>query len=145
MSFVFMGEPMPWPKENNALMPNGTRRTYHRDKATKTRPAGALMAWHRYMQMKATQVSLQEGVYFDRKTPIRITLDVRITRPKSNKDPFPVTKPDGDNYFYSVHNALQGGMIEDDCQIVTNHEQERWANETYPPGIYVTLETETEP
>lgn len=72
---------------------------------------------------------------------------VYITKPKSATRKYPCSIRDGDNdnYWYVVHNALEGIVYENDCQIVDHTcQRKRWANvgpnENEDPGISIVVE-----
>lgn len=62
----------------------------------------------------------QSGGYkFPAGIPLQIVATFYRPRPKSKKSRYPVTKPDIDNYFKLVLDALNGTSYEDDNQVTT--------------------------
>ena len=61
--------------------------------------------------------------------PISVKLLIFLERAKSNKDLFPITKPDIDNYAKSILDGMNGVIYKDDSQIIDLHVQLRYGLE----------------
>ena len=59
--------------------------------------------------------------------PIRVDLELFVTRPKTTKLVSP--RSDIDNYIKSVYDSLNGKLWEDDSQIVVAYCSKQWAEE----------------
>lgn len=66
---------------------------------------------------------------------------VRRTQPKSNRSPWPHTKPDIDNYLKAFLDAVEGLVYTNDSRIVhIISAQKIWATEEHPAGIEAQFE-----
>ena len=63
-----------------------------------------------------------------------------MPRPKTVKRLYPTPKPDLSKLIRSVEDSLvAAGLIIDDAYIVTVHAIKRYADETHPEGVFVSL------
>jgi len=115
LTFFVAGEPQPFPKKRT----NKAGMIYAYD------PDGRKKAWAELVAIRAKVARNDweasygiETFYFPRRTPVAMGIQVFRTRPNSNKDNRPVTKPDLDNYRYTVWNTLEGILYDNDSQIV---------------------------
>ena len=76
---------------------------------TKTRNTEALI---RTLAMNATSDKYEAG------TPLKVTANFYIEKPKSAKREYPTVKPDLDNYIKLTLDSLNGYLFYDDAQII---------------------------
>lgn len=146
IEFRVDGEPQEWPKKViNTTDKFGFRRDGSRYAIPTVKPRDPKRTKTRWKNQVKNQAWLYMlGCKQDYiKKPQAIAIEVRLyrTQPKSNKNPYPSTRPDGDNYFYLVHNVLEGICYDNDGQLVDYQEYKRWADADHPPGIEVILQT----
>ena len=70
-----------------------------------------------------------------------ISLDVMffMPKPKSNRDLFPIRKPDIDKLIRAINDsATDAGCIEDDARVVETVAYKVWASDDLPVGALVT-------
>lgn len=72
---------------------------------------------------------------FPERQPLFVEATFSRPRPKSNKDPLPVGKPDVDNMEKLLLDALEGFLWPNDSQITTMVTRKRWG----PPQIKLNV------
>jgi Holliday junction resolvase RusA-like endonuclease len=74
--------------------------------------------------------------------PVSFTLVVYLVRPKNAKNkPYPLSRPDGDNYLKLAADSLNRVMWKDDSIIVNALVQKRFVTDERPhPGFYIIVE-----
>lgn len=143
ISFKVLGEPQPWPKKEIKIVRRGADKVFAN--AVDRDPKGLKAAWKQRVQDAAREF-MKGRDPIPKRAPLCITLVVYRTRAKSNQYRYPVIIPDGDNYFYLVHNVLEGICYVNDSQLCDYHEYKRWAhqNPSGVPGVYVFIEEVTD-
>ena len=73
--------------------------------------------------------------------PVGLKLIVYLPRPKNAKNkPYPLTRPDGDNYLKLCGDSLNQVMWRDDSILVDMTVKKRFVNEEFPhPGIAIEV------
>lgn len=155
--FRVHGEPQPWPKKENQVIPAGRDprtgrmkfrvKTFERDYHTRKNPItgktekygyGYIARYKREL-VAAAKEAMAGRPPFGKAVPLYLLKTFWRTRPKSNRSRFPVTTPDVDNYGYLVHNVLEGVCYANDSQITDSTELKRWADDDNPPGVLIIL------
>lgn len=72
----------------------------------------------------------------DRKIPISIGLRFGLKQSKSNKDPYPVIRPDLDKLIRAVLDALTGVLFVDDSQVVHIDAQKTFSDDE---GVIISI------
>ena len=131
-----MGEPFPWSAPTlGGINPKTGKRTCYQ--STK------LKKWQ--SEIRSQVVHLERMI----DGPLILRIQVYATQPPSNKDFYPITKPDLDNQVKSFLDAIRDqkgikGIIKDDNRIIDTVSKKRWAHQrpTYQgfPGIDFSLE-----
>lgn len=70
--------------------------------------------------------------------PVDVEISAYFTRAKSNKDDYPVKKPDCDNIIKVICDALNGFAYHDDAQIVSIRTDKRY-EKMGDPGVRVLI------
>lgn len=124
-----------------AVAPKAAARTRAtcRGKFAQVYTAPAYRAWldEALPELKALAPSLSPEV---RSRDVRITIEVRVAKPKQTKRVRP--GGDSDNYEKGLWDAMTkvGAWWEDDEQIVENHTTKRWAAPDEQPGYAVNVQ-----
>ena len=142
------GTPEPWPKKEVRTVWSKNKKPipvlYERDYRTRTNPItkkvekydrGYISRFKAKMKTVAQIEANQTGFYVKDPGAVGIYTIVEKPKPPSNKRSYPTVRPDGDNYFYLVHNVLEGVLYDDDKQIVDYIEFKRWA--IGEPGVRI--------
>ena len=141
LTFWVAGEPQPFPKKE---LNTETGAIYPRDKGGRKKAWATLIAIRAKMaRIKWEDMHRGETFYFTRRHPVAVGIQVFLTQAKSNKDKYPVTRPDFDNVCYTPHNVLQGIFYDDDCQIVLRvplPEGKFWAGQYYDMNTIFSAE-----
>lgn len=72
--------------------------------------------------------------------PLKVTMRFILKRPKRPKFALPAVRPDADNFWKAVSDALNGILWEDDAQIVECHASKAYAAAGTEPRIEIELE-----
>ncbi len=104
-----------------------------------------LPAWRKaiVLAMKQEIENSQTISKFD--SPVKVSIDFFIERPKNPKWPYPATTPDLDKLVRGVFDAItQSGVWTDDCLVVQLQAREVWtgtSTDSYPlPGARIYIE-----
>lgn len=116
--FFVEGEPVAMPKKQIAVRGKFPV-VYERD------GKGRARAWRERILL-AIRDKYPNITPIKKPSGVEVMLTFYRTRPKSNKNEFPVTKPDLDNLSYLIHNLLEGIFYEDDSQIIRHFEWKYW-------------------
>ena len=83
------------------------------------------------------------NTFFERNTPLKMTAEFYRSRPKSlsKKIKWAISRPDADNYFKLLTDALEKFIYENDSQITTALIKKRFGS---PPRIELKIEEEDE-
>jgi len=166
------GEPQPVPKTHTAIVKRGGKTLLmpvSTDYRTRTNPITGQVEKYAHGYKKKWQVHVQKTVLaymarsaldpFPKNHPILLGLLFFLTRPPSNKRPFPSQAPDYDNYAYAIWNCLKrtpaktknnvrvegrfsdGVLFYDDDQIIGSlvPSFKLWATEADPPGVLISV------
>lgn len=138
------GEPRPYPGKEVAQRWGYGSMILKGQRAKSTEADKRRLAWFEVVKIK---VALHEpSEIISLRTPVKVSGCVYITKPEKSTRKYPSSSRDGDcdNYWYVVHNALEGIVYENDGQIVQVSERIRWANngtnEDEDPGISIVVE-----
>lgn len=134
IQFRVDGEPMPFPKKQ---INRKTGMIYCRDKD------GSKRGWMQAVAHNGKE-AMQLAEHFQPFGPgdaIAMTLIFYRTKPPSTPKQlsYPITKPDLDNYAYSISNALIGVVYHDDSRVVDQHIEKRWATQAHPAGVEIEI------
>ncbi len=162
LKFHVDGEPKEWPKEVVRIIPNPA----YNPKVKSKQPIGfpqtfkrkskkdplAFKRWTTAVELaavcaigRATPINHRSSAQhtevfpFYKKGPLGIRVRIYRTRAKSNKNQWPVTRPDGDNFFYLIHNVLEGMVYKDDSQLCVFDEIKLWAGGEHTPGADIEV------
>ena len=72
-------------------------------------------------------------------TPVRVDCLFYLPRPKTVKRDFPTGRKDTDKLMRAIGDALTGVVYVDDVQVCDWHVAKRYATDTIPPGVWVTV------
>lgn len=133
ITFFVPGESQPFPKKRTDIR---TGMIYSYDPADKKHPAGKKKRWTEKVRLAAIAAKPK---LVKKPNAIKINATVYLRQPKSNKNTWPVGRPDLDNLFYVLHNACIGICYEDDSQIVHVDERKVWATETVELGMLIAI------
>ncbi len=139
ITFRVDGEPQPFPKKELNFK---TKVMYSRDRGGKKAAWAEKIRIAAYRELADVEGQRWQdvcGPLFSRPIPVEIEIWLYRTKPKSNKQPYPTTRPDLDNLCYTPHNVLQGIFYDDDSQIIDLNEHKRWADISCPPCMIITI------
>lgn len=133
IEFFVDGNPQPQPKDRRRWQGVGN---YLRD------PDGFKAAWRENVIWTAKQ-KMQTCGYkmYGRRTPIIVGVFIYRIKTKTYRkmDEYPWGKPDAENYYCLIANALQGIIYEDDAQIVDVICRKRFASGLQNPGAMIQI------
>lgn len=72
---------------------------------------------------------------YERGVPLIVMVEFIVRRPKSVKAPYPVSRPDLDNYLKLLKDACNGYLWHDDSQVIQVGMLKRYARENELPHI----------
>lgn len=137
ISFRVYGEPQPFPKKQ---INRHTGAVYPRD------PTGAKIGWMDAIRFTCHEAMKAKGwKIFPDNIPLALEIAIFRTKPKTwnkrDKGDYqaPFTKPDVDNFAYSVTNALINVAYVDDARVCTLRVKKQWADEGQRPGVFVKI------
>lgn len=134
IQFRVDGEPQPFPKKRSSRK---TGMIYTHD------PGGAKRGWMQAVAHFGELAMRAAGLVqaFGPGDPIAMHCVFYRTKPTScpKRITRPITKPDLDNYAYSISNALIGVCYHDDSRVVAQLIEKRFADKEHPAGVEVEI------
>jgi Holliday junction resolvase RusA-like endonuclease len=123
ISFTVYGEPVPWKRPRF----NGKSKHVFEDSKVKA-----------YKQEVITAFEESGGKVYEKDVPLRMSIRFYLSVPKSASERkkenlissfFPTKRPDNDNLYKGIADALNGIAYYDDSQIVITHIHKLWSEE----------------
>ena len=134
-----------WLKAPIAPVPQGRPRFSRRRGRTRARTPIKSRLFKNELADLATILALKHQVT-PLEGPLAVFAHFILTKPpsairkRSNKRPYPMVKPDLDNYAKAVLDALNGVFWGDDGQITSLHLQKHYGEPGEEPGIEIVVE-----
>ena len=131
ISFTVYGEPIPWKRPRF----NGKSKHVYEDSKVREYKAKVIEAFEE-----------SGGKVYEKDVPLRMSVRFYLGVPKSASKKkiremisklFPTKRPDNDNLYKGIADALNGIAYYDDSQIVITHIYKRW---TEYPRVEITIE-----
>lgn len=96
--------------------------------------------WKHYCHLSFKVAMHKDGHKpFDPGIPLECSVVFYMPRPKSNKNPSPIVKPDVSNLVKLVEDAANGVIWHDDSAIVYLTASKQWASVSEPPGFLIRV------
>lgn len=123
ISFTVYGEPVPWKRPRF----NGKSKHVFEDSKVKDYKAKVIEAFEE-----------SGGKVYEKDVPLRMSIRFYLSVPKSASQKkrldlisnfFPTKRPDNDNLYKGIADALNGVAYYDDSQIVHTHIHKHWSEE----------------
>lgn len=130
ISFTVYGEPVPWKRPRF----NGKSKHVFEDSKVKDYKAKVIEAFEE-----------SGGKVYEKDVPLRMSVDIFMSVPKSASlkkkyhligDERPTKRPDNDNFYKGIADALNGVAYYDDSQIVSTEINKFWSID---PRVEVTI------
>lgn len=130
ISFTVYGEPIPWKRPRF----NGKSKHVYEDSKVKEYKAKVIEAFEE-----------SGGKVYEKDVPLRMIIDFYMGVPRSASfkkqysliaDHFPTKRPDNDNLYKGIADALNGIAYYDDSQIISTEINKRWSTE---PRAEITI------
>lgn len=123
--------------------PQGSKKAYVRGRrAILVEANPGLKTWRTTITHHARK---HTGTYTGER-PIHVTYRFHLTRPKSVRRWLPWVKPDLDKLIRAVNDGISdAGVWDDDGRITTITASKQYATPTQPPGVTITIKTDTTP
>ena len=131
ISFTIYGEPIPWKRPRF----NGKSKHVYEDSKVRE-----------YKKQVISAFEESGGKVYEKDVPLRMSVRFYLQVPKSASKKkiremisklFPTKRPDNDNLYKGIADALNGIAYYDDSQIVITHIHKRW---TEYPRVEITIE-----
>jgi len=150
------GEPMQYRTPDTRILTDRKGRLIPNRKTGKPwtllqHPDSRVVKWQQEI-IKQVKVHKMRDVDFPEEPlegPVKLSLWIFLTRPKSVRTLYPQTRPDRTNYLKAAEDPLNGIVWQDDAQVVSGPTELRWAYMRYPedgierpqkPGLIITVD-----
>lgn len=123
--------------------PQGSKKAFVRGRrAVLVEANPGLKAWRTTITLHARK---HAGTYTGER-PLNVTYRFYLTRPKSVRRWLPWVKPDLDKLLRAVNDGIGDAKVwDDDGRITTITATKQYATPDQPPGVTVTIKTDTPP